>query len=308
MREGSALVYYMHTTGGLIIVEHEAGMLVDLEDCLEKIAPLGSITGTTCAATTSTARPTSDTSLIGVSVTVPVLDGDLLMGGYQDILRRRHGTAAEGAHPGDPGTGGSMTNRIDHLLFWTGGVVLPRLSSLALASLPVCGRDLALERRLLGLEGQLAGGACTPAEFCEQAAAAAGAHDLAPSLPEAMLARSQTLPGVVGVLDDLAPRVRLGLLSDYPRPWLQTIMDGTELARFFSPEEIHYTVDWQGADLFTALVAGGVIRPGHTLWVDYNSPRSGSAIRRGIDAALCVDVRRLRRDLGLWSILPRASE
>jgi hypothetical protein len=201
-----------------------------------------------------------------------------------------------------------MTNRIDHMLFWAGGVVLPRLSALALASLPVSGRDLALERRLTGLERQLAGGECAPAEFCDLAATAAGAPDLAPSLPQAMLARAGMLPGITGVLQDLAPRIRLGLLSDYPRPWLQEILERSELARFFAPAEIHCTADWPGADLFTALTADGVIRPGHTLWIDYDSPRAGTAIRRGIDAALCVDVRRLRRDLGLWSILPRASE
>jgi hypothetical protein len=201
-----------------------------------------------------------------------------------------------------------MTNRIDHLLFWTGGVVLPRLSTLALAALPLKGRDLGLERRLIGFERQLAGGACAPAEFCGLAASAAGAPDLAPALPQAMLAGAETLPGITGLLADLAPRFRLGLLSDYPRPWLETIMDGSGLARFFGPAEIYYTADRPGADLFTALTAEGVIRPGHSLWVDYDSPRAGIAIRRGIDAALCVDVRRLRRDLGLWSILPRASE
>ena len=34
IREGSVLVYYGHTTGAVIIIEHEAGILVDLEDTL----------------------------------------------------------------------------------------------------------------------------------------------------------------------------------------------------------------------------------------------------------------------------------
>jgi secondary thiamine-phosphate synthase enzyme len=86
VREGSALVYYTHTTGGLIIVEHEAGMLVDLEDALEKIAPASADYRHHLRGYDFNGAAHIATSLMGVSVTVPVLDGDLLMGGYQDIL------------------------------------------------------------------------------------------------------------------------------------------------------------------------------------------------------------------------------
>ena len=40
IREGSVLVYYGHTTGAVIILEHEAGILVDLADALAQIAPV----------------------------------------------------------------------------------------------------------------------------------------------------------------------------------------------------------------------------------------------------------------------------
>ncbi len=36
--EGSAPVFYLHTTGAVMVVEHEAGILADLEDALEKVA------------------------------------------------------------------------------------------------------------------------------------------------------------------------------------------------------------------------------------------------------------------------------
>jgi hypothetical protein len=222
-----------------------------------------------------------------------------------------------------------MAGRIDHMLFWAGGVILPRLSSLAAHALPAspgplggapgplggagaggaggaAGTDPAVARRLADLERRLAQGEFAPPVFCELAAAAAGAPGMGGALEQAMLAGAGILPGMAGLLEDLAPRARLGLLSDYPRPWLQAIMDRSELARIFSPANIQYTADRPGADLFDALTAEGVIRPGSTLWVDYDSPRAMIAVRRGIDAALCVDARRLRRDLGLWGLVPMA--
>ena len=35
--EGMALVFFMHTTGAIMVTEHEAGILVDLENLLESI-------------------------------------------------------------------------------------------------------------------------------------------------------------------------------------------------------------------------------------------------------------------------------
>ena len=86
VREGSALVYYTHTTGGLIIVEHEAGLLVDLEDALEKIAPAAADYRHHLRGYDFNGAAHVRTSLLGVSLTVPVLDGDLLMGSFQEIL------------------------------------------------------------------------------------------------------------------------------------------------------------------------------------------------------------------------------
>ncbi len=86
VREGSALVYYTHTTGGLIIVEHEAGMLVDLQDALERIAPAAADYRHHLRGYDFNGAAHIGTSLLGVSLTVPVLDGDLLMGSFQEIL------------------------------------------------------------------------------------------------------------------------------------------------------------------------------------------------------------------------------
>ncbi len=86
IREGSVLVYYTHTTGGLIIVEHEAGFVVDLEDMLERLAPTGADYKHHLRGYDFNGSAHLRTALLGVSVVVPVLDGELLLGGYQDIV------------------------------------------------------------------------------------------------------------------------------------------------------------------------------------------------------------------------------
>jgi hypothetical protein len=53
-----------------------------------------------------------------------------------------------------------------------------------------------------------------------------------------------------------------------------------------------------------ALIAAGVVLPGHTLWIDAHSPRTSEALRKGVDADIFVDARRLRRDLALWRLMP----
>ncbi len=86
VREGSALIYYTHTTGGVIAVEHEVGLLTDLEDVLEQIAPLSAEYRHHLRGYDLNGAAHVRTALLGVLLTVPVLEGDLLMGGYQEIL------------------------------------------------------------------------------------------------------------------------------------------------------------------------------------------------------------------------------
>ena len=58
------------------------------------------------------------------------------------------------------------------------------------------------------------------------------------------------------------------------------------------------------AGVLDVLIAAEAILPGHTLWVDAHSPRTSAALRKGVDAAIFVDTRRLRRDLALWRLMP----
>ncbi len=86
IREGSALVFYRHTTGAVMIVEHDAGILVDLEDVLEKIVPVAHDYKHHLRGFDTNGAAHIRTALLSVSVTVPVVDGDLLLGTYQEIV------------------------------------------------------------------------------------------------------------------------------------------------------------------------------------------------------------------------------
>ena len=111
-------------------------------------------------------------------------------------------------------------------------------------------------------------------------------------------------PGMVSLIEEVALGSEVCLVSDYPAAWLLPALARNGLASHFPADKLFYIADLGGyATLFERLEAVGVIMPGHTLWVDAHSPRTSEALRRGIDAAIYVDARRLRRDLGLWRLV-----
>ena len=86
LREGSLSVFLQHTTGAVMIVEHEAGFLVDLEDVLERLVPLEGDYRHHLVGYDRNGAVHVRSALLSASVTVPVLDGSLLLGTYQDIM------------------------------------------------------------------------------------------------------------------------------------------------------------------------------------------------------------------------------
>ena len=85
VQEGQLVVFYKHTTGSVIIGEHEAGIIADLEDTLEMIAPsdgayiqhLRQVDYNGYAHIRSKFMPTS--------VIVPIHEGQLVLGTHQEI-------------------------------------------------------------------------------------------------------------------------------------------------------------------------------------------------------------------------------
>ncbi len=199
-----------------------------------------------------------------------------------------------------------MAQRITRLVFMAGGVVLPTLAEAATALLAP---DHTLRpEQLLDLQAAacaLADGRNRSEEFCARAAGICAREAAAGLLDERLAERLVAQPGMPDLIAKLAEALEVRLVSDYPPGWLLPALARSELARCFPAAEIAYTMDLGGlAGLFDALVADRVLLPGQAIWVDAHSARTSAALRRGIDAAIFVDARRLRRDLGLWRLLP----
>lgn len=86
VQEGVALVFYQHTTGSVVIAEHETGILVDLEDMLEKILPIAGDYAHHRRGHDLNGASHIRSALLGVSVHVPVIEGDLRLGTYQELI------------------------------------------------------------------------------------------------------------------------------------------------------------------------------------------------------------------------------
>jgi hypothetical protein len=106
------------------------------------------------------------------------------------------------------------------------------------------------------------------------------------------------------LLAELSSTFKLWFLLDLPTVWVTEIL---ERLPFVPPERI---IDlsaykpYSDKDLFERLIQYEVLRPGSTLLADHDALRSSTAIRVGLDVAIYVDADRLRRDFGLWGILP----
>ena len=84
--EGSVLVFYRHTTGALLMVEHEIGLLSDLKELLERIAPIEAEWRHHRRGYDQNGGAHLRSALLSSSLTVPILEGELLLGTYQEIL------------------------------------------------------------------------------------------------------------------------------------------------------------------------------------------------------------------------------
>jgi secondary thiamine-phosphate synthase enzyme len=83
---GMVCLFFQHTTGCLIIVEHEAGFLVDLADTMERLVPGDGVYKHHMREYDHNGAAHVRTAMMPPSIVVPVIDGDLSLGEYQDIL------------------------------------------------------------------------------------------------------------------------------------------------------------------------------------------------------------------------------
>jgi secondary thiamine-phosphate synthase enzyme len=83
---GQALVYYQHTTGGVLVGESDTGIVVDWKDMFERIAPTGHDYKHHLCGVDENGHAHCRAAVLPVQVTIPVIGGKLGLGRYQDII------------------------------------------------------------------------------------------------------------------------------------------------------------------------------------------------------------------------------
>ena len=83
---GQVLVFYQHTTGSVLIGEFEAGIVADWKDMFERIAPSNYAYKHHIRAVDFNGHAHCRASIMPTQVTIPVLNGKLALGTYQEIL------------------------------------------------------------------------------------------------------------------------------------------------------------------------------------------------------------------------------
>ncbi len=194
---------------------------------------------------------------------------------------------------------------IQHYYFMAGGVILPRLSPQIIDTLEKQGMAFSERQRLalFDLERTLFSGALPPGSYFEQVNAAAAPRQ--PLVLEEFLQGIDVDAGALSVADELRRNSQCILVSDYPPQWLANVDHRTGVCAHFDR-----VIPLQGmgceddrAAIFSRLCAAGELEAGTSLLVDANPFRTALAIRRGVDAVIYVDERRLRRELKLRALI-----
>lgn len=84
VEKGIAHVYSRHTTAAVVVNEPESGLLRDIVNKLEELVPQGA--GYEHDRIDNNADAHLRALLLGSSVTIPVSDGDLVLGTWQSVL------------------------------------------------------------------------------------------------------------------------------------------------------------------------------------------------------------------------------
>ncbi len=204
--------------------------------------------------------------------------------------------------------------RITTYFFIAGGVILPRIAQITIELLAEKkGRPLPHDQRLAIREAEKALfiGQITPEVYLQRINRLANCFESSQELLVEFMKLVEVDAGAVSTAYELQQTSQVYLFSDYPHPWLEEIAPRFQLFDLFSPHqviypaeaeaELHLRDDIQG--VFDGLQAKGYLDQGASLWVDAHPFRTSAAIRRGIDAIIYVDERRLRRELKLRKLL-----
>src|SRR5262245_17535683 len=85
VQEGQLLLFYKHTTGSIIIGEHEAGAVADIERALKLIAPTDGHYLHHLREVDFNGYAHVRAAFLPISVTIPIQHGRLTLGTHQEI-------------------------------------------------------------------------------------------------------------------------------------------------------------------------------------------------------------------------------
>lgn len=86
IREGQVLIFFRHTTGAVIINEFEAGIVADLQAMFENISPAVHEYKHHIREVDFNGHAHLRSILMQSSVSIPILDGEMTLGEFQEIL------------------------------------------------------------------------------------------------------------------------------------------------------------------------------------------------------------------------------
>ena len=86
LKNGSVLIFVPGATGALTTIEYEPGLVSDLQDALERIAPQGLEYAHNLKWGDGNGHSHVRASLMSPSLTVPFVDGKMTLGTWQQII------------------------------------------------------------------------------------------------------------------------------------------------------------------------------------------------------------------------------
>jgi secondary thiamine-phosphate synthase enzyme len=84
--DGNVLVFYQHTTGAVMLMEFEAGIMADMEDILDAIAPVDYDYKHHLRGVDFNGHAHIRSAIIGASLIIPIEGGQALLGRYQQVM------------------------------------------------------------------------------------------------------------------------------------------------------------------------------------------------------------------------------
>ena len=90
IREGGLAATVVGSTGSLTTIEYEPGVVADLKDAIERLAPPGAVYAHEEAWHDGNGHSHVQAALLGPSITLPIRSGKLRLGTWQQVVAINH--------------------------------------------------------------------------------------------------------------------------------------------------------------------------------------------------------------------------